>query len=214
MVNGDGTWSDAVLVDPILVPWRELYRRLVEIVVPRPIALVSTVSAAGRPNLAPFSFFTVVSANPPYLAFAPQLSGRTGVAKDTLRNVEDTGELVIAAVDESIAGQVNACAAPLPYGASEFEHAGLTPAPASRVRAHLVAESKVNMECELVEIRRYGDGPGAGSLVVARIVLVHVAPGLVDEHGGIRPEALRPVGRMGGSMWVRALDTFSLERPE
>ncbi|MGV8041295.1 MAG: flavin reductase [Thermoanaerobaculaceae bacterium] len=99
-------------------------------VVPRPIALVSTVDAEGRPNLAPFSFFTVVSANPPYLAFSPQRAGRTGEKKDTLRNVEATGQFVVAVVTEAIAERVNACAARLPRGESEFAHSGLTPAPA------------------------------------------------------------------------------------
>ena len=214
MVEAVGARPVAVTLDAGAGPWRDVYRRLVEIVVPRPIALVSTVDPDGRPNVAPFSFFTVVSANPPCLAFAPQLSGRTGAAKDTLRNVEATGELVVAVVDESIAGRVNACSASLPYGASEFAHSGLTPAAAARVRPHLVAESKVNMECELVEVRRYGDGPGAGCLVVARIVLIHVDPGVLDGDGRVRVEALRPVGRMGGSLWVRAVDTFPLPRPD
>ena len=214
MVGAAGTRSGAVTLDTAAASWREVYRRLVEIVVPRPIALVSTVDREGRANLAPFSFFTVVSASPPCLAFSPQLSGRTGAAKDTLRNVEATGELVVAVVSEALAERANACAAGLPPGVSEFEHSGLTPAPALRVRPGLVAESPVNLECELVEIRRYGDGPGAGNLVVARIVLIHMDPGLLDAEGRIQVDALRPVGRMGGSLWVRARDTFVLPRPE
>ncbi len=214
MVRAAGTRPEALTIDTAAASWRDVYRRLVEIVVPRPIALVSTVDREGRANLAPFSFFTVVSANPPCLAFSPQLSGRTGAAKDTLLNVEATGELVVAAVGEALAARVNACSAGLAHGVSEFEHSGLTSAPARRVRPGLVAESPVNMECELVEIRRYGDGPGAGNLVVARIVLIHVDPAVLDGEGRIRVEALRPVGRMGGSLWVRAVDTFALPRPD
>jgi flavin reductase (DIM6/NTAB) family NADH-FMN oxidoreductase RutF len=207
----DGHWRS---LDAARTPWQELYQRLVEVVVPRPIALVSTVDAAGRPNLAPFSFFNVVSANPPYLAFSPQRSGRTGEAKDTLLNVKETGAFVVAVVTEELAAKVNAASARLPRGVSEFDHAGLTPAPASRVGPPLVAESPVNMECRLVEIRTYGDGPGAGSLIVGEILVVHLRPDLPDESGKVPPARLRAVGRMGGSLWVRTRGTFGLPRPE
>jgi len=200
-------------VDVEAAPWREIYRRLTEIVVPRPIALVSSVDAEGRLNLAPFSFFTVVSANPPLLAFAPQLSGRTGEAKDTLHNVVETEEFVVAAVTDAIAEKVNQASAPLPRGESEFEHAGLTPLPSERVRAPRVAESPVNMECRLVEVRSYGDQPGAGNLVVGRVVLIHVVESLLDGDGRVLPERLRPVARMGGRSWARIEDLFELERP-
>ncbi|MBP1621712.1 MAG: hypothetical protein H6Q02_2479 [Acidobacteria bacterium] len=201
-------------IDAVTGEWREVYRRLVEIVVPRPIALVSSVDAEGRPNLAPFSFFTVVSANPPHVAFAPLLSGRTGAKKDTLRNVEAVGEFVVAVVTEALAGRVNAASAALPPGVSEFEHAGLTPRPAELVRAPLVVESPVNMECRLAEIRSYGEGGGAGSLIVGRVVLVHVAERVRAADGRIDPELLRAVGRMGGEEWVRTRDRLTLPRPE
>jgi len=201
-------------IDAVTGEWREVYRRLVEIVVPRPIALVSSVDAEGRPNLAPFSFFTVVSANPPHVAFAPLLSGRTGAKKDTLRNVEAVGEFVVAVVTEALAGRVNAASAALPPGVSEFEHAGLTPGPAELVRAPLVVESPVNMECRLAEIRSYGEGGGAGSLIVGRVVLVHVAERVRAADGRIDPELLRAVGRMGGEEWVRTRDRLTLPRPE
>ncbi len=193
--------------------WQELYRRLVEVVVPRPIALVASVDEKGRANVAPFSFFTVVSANPPHLAFAPLRSGRTGALKDTLLNVRATGEFVVAVVTEELAAKVNAAAAVLPRGESEFEHAGLTPVPASRVAAPIVAESPVNIECRLVEVRTYGEGPGAGSLVVGEILAVHLDPRLLDGQGRVTPERLRAVGRMGGDLWVRTADTFTLSRP-
>lgn len=201
-------------LDPADLPWQEIYRRLVEVVVPRPIALVSTVDAEGRPNLAPFSFFTVVSANPPYLAFSPQRAGRTGEKKDTLRNVEATGQFVVAVVTEAIAERVNACAARLPHGESEFVHSGLTPAPARLVRPPLVAESPVNLECELVEIRTYGEAGGSGSLVVGRIRLLHLDHSVLDPAGKVLPEALAAVGRMGGDDWVRTRERFPMPRPE
>jgi flavin reductase (DIM6/NTAB) family NADH-FMN oxidoreductase RutF len=205
--------DNRLTLDPSERPWVEVYRRLIEVVLPRPIALVSTVDIEGRPNLAPFSFFTVVSANPPYLAFSPQLSGRTGQKKDTLHNVEETGELVIAVVTEALADQVNRCSAVLPWGQSEFAASGLTSLPATRVRPHLVAESPVNLECELVEVRTYGSEGGAGSLVVGRLLLAHLAPEICDENGAVVADRLRAVGRMGSDLWVRTRDTFPMPRP-
>ncbi len=195
------------------MPWNDLYKRLVEVVIPRPIALVSTVDDAGRPNLAPFSFFTVVSANPPYLAFSPLRSGRTGELKDTLKNVMATKEFVVHVVTEAMAQAVNDASASLPHGQSEFEHAGLTPVPSERVRPPRVAESPVAMECELVEVRTYGEAGGAGNLVVGRILLLHIDEAVTDEAGRVLAERLRAVGRMGGEEWVRAAETFRLTRP-
>ena len=201
-------------IDTATTSWVDSYRRLTEVVIPRPIALVATVDRDGITNLAPFSFFTVVSSNPPFIAFAPRRAGRTGSKKDTLRNVEQVGEFTVSVVTEEIAEQVNSCAAPLPYGDSEFEHSGLTPVAAERVRAPLVAESPVALECILEEIRTYGDEGGAGSLVVGRVVLMHLDPAVRDPvDGRVLPDLLRAVGRMGGSLWCRTLDIFSLERP-
>jgi len=201
-------------IDATTAPWPDVYRRLVEIVVPRPIALVSSVDPEGRPNLAPFSFYTVVSANPPFLAFSPARSGRTGEQKDTLLNVEATRQFVVGVVTEAVAEQVNRASARLPRGVSEFAHVGLTPVPAQRVRAPLIAESPVNMECELHEIRSYGDGPGGGNLVVGRIVALHIAPEVLDAEGRVPPDRLRAVGRMGGELWVDTRGTFRMPRPE
>lgn len=200
-------------IDAEQTPWTDLYKRLVEVVVPRPIALVSTMDEEGRPNLAPFSFFTVVSANPPYLAFSPLRSGRTGELKDTLKNVVATKEFVVHVVTEAMAQAVNAASASLPRGQSEFEHAGLTPLPSVRVKPPRVAESPVAMECELVEVRTYGEVGGAGNLVVGKILLVHLEESLMDAQGRVLPGRLRAVGRMGGEEWVRAADTFSITRP-
>ncbi len=205
--------SEHITIDPQEVGWIECYRRMTEIVVPRAIAVVSTVDAAGRPNLAPFSFFTVVSSNPPHIAFSPHLGGRTGAKKDTLLNIEATGQFVVASATEDLAEAVNSCAAPLPHGESEFVHSGLTTAPATRVAPHLVAESPVNLECELVEIRAYGDQGGAGHLVVGRIVLMHIDANVIDASGAVQPNRLRAVGRMGGEDWVKTRETFPMPRP-
>jgi flavin reductase (DIM6/NTAB) family NADH-FMN oxidoreductase RutF len=202
------------IIETASASWVDGYRRLTEVVIPRPIALVATVDPGGVPNLAPFSFFTVVSSNPPFIAFAPHRVGRTGSKKDTLRNVEQVGDFTVSVVTEEIAERANRCAAPLPYGDSEFDHAGLTPVAAMRVRSPLVAESPVSLECTLEEIRTYGGEGGAGSLVVGRVVLMHIDPRFRDPGDGrVLPERLRAVGRMGGSLWCRTVDTFELERP-
>jgi flavin reductase (DIM6/NTAB) family NADH-FMN oxidoreductase RutF len=201
-------------IDTGSTSWVEVYRRLTEAVIPRPIALVATVDLDGAANVAPFSFFTVVSSNPPFIAFAPHRAGRSGSKKDTLRNIEQVGEFTVSVVTEEIAERVNACAAPLPYGESEFEHSGLTPVAAARVQAPLVAESPVGLECVLEEIRSYGEEGGAGSLVVGRVVLMHIESAIRDpKDGSIIADRLRAVGRMGGSLWCRTLDTFPLDRP-
>jgi flavin reductase (DIM6/NTAB) family NADH-FMN oxidoreductase RutF len=213
-IDGDMASLERDTIDAATTTWVDVYRRLVEVVIPRPIALVATIDPNGVPNLAPFSFFTIVSSHPPCIAFAPQLAGRTGSKKDTLRNIEQVGEFTVSVVTEEIAEQVNSCAAPLPPGESEFEHSGLTPMAAERVKAPLVAESPVGLECMLEEIRTYGKTGGAGSLVVGRVVLMHLDPAVRDPaNGRLLPERLRAVGRMGGSSWCRTRDTFSLERP-
>ncbi len=195
-------------------PWQEIYRRLTEIIQPRPIALASTLNAEGQPNLAPFSFYTLISCNPPYLAFCPQLAGRTGQKKDTLRNLEVHPQFVVATVTEAIAERVNQASAPLPYGESEFAYAGLTPLPAERIRGNLVQESPVNMECELVEIRNYGSEGGAGNLVVGKILLLHIDEAVLDAAGAVDPALLKAVGRMGGEDWCRTSERFSYPRPD
>ena len=201
-------------IDPAASSWVETYRRLTEVVTPRPIALVSTVDKEGRVNLAPFSFFTVISSNPPYLAFSPHRAGRTGEKKHTLLNIEEVGEFVIAVVTREIADKVNACAAGLPRGVSEFSHSGLTPIPAECVKAPLVEQSPVNLECQLVEIHSYGDQGGAGSLVVGKLVRMHIDQSVCGTDGSVIAERLDAVGRMGGDLWVTTRDSFPMERPE
>ncbi len=205
--------DERITIDPSSTPWVEVYRRLTDVVVPRPIALVASIDGAGRHNLAPFSFFTVVSSNPPFLAFSPHRSGRSGARKDTLRNVEETGEFTVSVVTEAIAERVNRCAASLPHGSSEFLHSGLTPLPASRVRPPLVAESPVGVECTVEEIRVYGEEGGAGALVVGRVVALHLAPWVLDGAGRVLADRLAAVGRMGGDLWVRTRDTWEMPRP-
>jgi flavin reductase (DIM6/NTAB) family NADH-FMN oxidoreductase RutF len=194
--------------------WRPIYSRLTEIVQPRPIALASTLDPDGSPNLAPFSFFNIVSANPPYIAFSPLLSGRTGDKKDTLRNLEKNPECVVATVTESIAERVNQASTPLAYGDSEFALTGLTPVPAQRVKAFCVKESPINMECEVVDIHHYGEQGGAGNLVVLRVHLIHIDDSVLNGEGRIDPALLQAVARMGGEDWCTTRDRFAYARPD
>lgn len=193
--------------------WRSAYKQLIGIVTPRPVALVSTISKEGCANLAPFSFFNLVSANPPVLVVCPSIK-RGGEEKDTLRNIRETGEFVVASATEAIAERMNACSAELPHGQSEFAYSGLTPAPATRVRAALVRESPVNMECVLREIVTISREPGGGSVIFGEISVLHIEDGILDAAGGVDPRKLRTVGRMGGLTYCRTTDVFDLPRPK
>ncbi len=200
-------------IDTQTQDWRVAYARLTEIIQPRPIALASTLDPEGGPNLAPFSFYNLISCNPPLLAFCPQISGRSGQKKDTLRNIEKHPEFVIATVTKSIAEQVNQASAPFEYGVNEFEKVGLTPVKAELVNGFLVKESPVNIECRLLEIRSYGSEGGAGHLIVGEIRLIHIDEAVIND-GKIDPALLQAVGRMGGEDWCTTSDRFDFPRPD
>ncbi len=188
------------------------YRVLTGVVVPRPIAFVSTVSAAGVANLAPFSFFNAVSPDPPTIVFSS--SRRAGTKdKDTLTNVEQTGEFVVNVVVDEIAEAMNRTAAEFPAEVNEFEIAGLTEAPSVKVKAPRVAESPVNMECRLKQVVNLGaDGEQGHGLVIGEIVLLHIRDDLIDGHR-INHQLLKPTGRLAGSMYCHTADIFEMVRP-
>jgi len=194
--------------------WQAHYRLCIGLVTPRPIALVSTICPNGHHNLAPFSFFNMVSANPPVLMFCPALR-RDRREKDTLINVEAVRQFVIAIVDEPLGRQMAACAADLPYGESEFEFAGLTPARAAKVRAPLVQEAPVNFECSLRQVVRMGDRPGASAVVFGDILAVHLRDDLLDESGqSIDPRKLRSIGRLGGAWYCTVTEPYEIPIPK
>lgn len=194
-------------------PWRDIYKLCIGFINPRPIALVSTVGLDGSANLAPYSFYNMVSANPPVVIVCPTVR-RTGGSKDTLINIRATREFVIATVSAAMAPAMNRCAAELPYGRSEFEFSGLTPAPATRVRPALVRESPVNMECRLRDILEIGSGPGSGNVVFGDVLALHVADEILDERGVPDPRKLTTVGRLGGSWYANADDPYEMKIPE
>lgn len=190
----------------------EVYRTLVEVVTPRPIAWVTSADPKGRVNLAPFSFFNAFGANPPVVAFSPTLR-RDGTKKDTLLNVEATGEFVLNAAVEPLAEQVNLSSTELPPGDSEVELTGLTLRPSARVRVPRLAEAPVNLECRVLQIIPVGAGPLAANLVLGEVVMMHVDDGILTPEGRVDPRRLRTIGRLGGSAYCRTTDLFSMERP-
>lgn len=192
--------------------WRDVYRLCIGFINPRPIALVSSRSAAGVLNLAPYSFYNMVSGNPPVVLFCPTFR-RTGGKKDTLANIIETKEFVIATVSAAIAERMNQCAADVPPEVSEFEFSGLTPAPATKVKPMLVRESPVNIECSLRQIVTTGDGPGGGNVVLGDILAIHVADEVLDREGMVDPHKLSTVGRLGGSYYCNVSEPYAMKIP-
>lgn len=200
-------------IDPDRLKPREMYQWLVQTVVPRPIAWVSTVDAAGVTNLAPFSFFAAVCARPPTLMFCPA-NDRFGQPKDTLRNVEATGEFVVNIVNEALAGPMNDTAASLPHGESEFTRFGIAQAPSVMVRPPRVAAAPVAFECRLDRIVRFGEGPIAGNAVFGTIVRMHVDDTVLGADGQVDVARLAPLARLGGDAYAGLGELFRLPRPE
>lgn len=199
-------------LDPESLAVRDRYYLLIGTIQPRPIAWVSTVDEQGRTNLAPFSFFTGIAANPMTLCFAP-VNDRHGRKKDTLVNVEATKQFVVNFATEANAEKMNQTSAPYPYGVSEFEKAGLTAMPSRKVKPPRVRESPAAFECELVQVVRLGEGPLAGNLVIGKVVHIHMDDALYNG-GHPRHQDLKAIGRMEGAWYSRTQDAFELPRPE
>ena len=200
-------------VNPALARPADLYKLMIGSIVPRPIAFVSTLSATGILNLAPFSFFTAISANPPVICFAPMVRTGENARKDTLRNIEETGEFVVNVVSEDFAAQMNVCSTEFPPEVDEFAASGLTPLPSAIVKPPRVAESRVQMECRLFRIVEVSNKPLGGSLVLGEVLRFHVSDEIV-ENFRIDPGKLCAIGRMGGPTYTRTGDRFDMERPK
>jgi flavin reductase (DIM6/NTAB) family NADH-FMN oxidoreductase RutF len=196
---------------------QEIYKLMTGIIVPRPVALVSTMSKEGVANLAPFSFFSGVGAVPPTVLFCPALrdgaSAGIGERKDTLRNVEETGEFVINVVSEAIAAAANASSAEVAFGVDEFTLSGLTPIASEAVRPPRVAQSPAQMECQLLQVIYTAHAPRGGVIVPGEVVCFHVREELVEDFR-VDPAGLDAVGRMAGNTWVRTRDRIELLRPK
>lgn len=197
------------------LPRRERYKLMIGCIVPRPIAFVSTLSPDGRPNLAPFSFFNGIGSDPMTLLFCPS-NKEDGSDKDSLRNCKPrseggTGEFVVCAATEEYARQMAACGDPLPYGESEWELAGLEPAPSVRVKPARVSRSPWAFECETLQIVRTNPGvASAGNVVIGKVVHIHLAQDLVDARFHVDADRLRAIGRMGGFGYTRTRERFEM----
>ena len=199
-------------LDPQALELRARYALMIGTIQPRPIAWVSTVSPGGAANIAPFSFFTGICANPMSLCFSPS-NDRNGKKKDTLINIEATKQFVVNFATEANVEMMNATSAPFAYGVSEFEKCGLTALPSVKVAPPRAAESPVAFECELLQIVRLGEGALAGNLVIGKVVFIHCDDKLYNG-GKIRHQDLKTVGRLEGAWYSRTQDAFELPRPE
>ncbi len=201
-----------MFVDVAKTPVLDVYHLLVGIVTPRPIAWVTTIDAQGRVNLAPFSFFNTFGANPPVVVFSPTLR-RDGTKKDTLRNVEATGEFVLNAAVESLADKINLSSKEIAYGDSEVELTGLLVLPSTKVKPPRIAEAPVHMEGRVLQIVPVGNGPISGNLVIGEIVALHVDERVLDGQGRVDPRKLQTIARLGGDWYCRTSDLFEMKRP-
>jgi flavin reductase (DIM6/NTAB) family NADH-FMN oxidoreductase RutF len=190
---------------------KDRYKLMIGSIVPRPIAWVSTIDAAGRPNLAPFSFFTAVCSNPMTLLFSPGWSDARGRMKDTLYNIRAVPEFVINLTDEATAEAMNLTATEFEAGVDEFAWAGVTPAASETIRVPRVAEAPIAFECKLQQIVVVNEGPGGGAVVFGEVQSVFVRDDLY-ENGRIAPEKLRAIGRLAGNTYAYVNSFFEMQR--
>jgi flavin reductase (DIM6/NTAB) family NADH-FMN oxidoreductase RutF len=200
------------IIDPSQHDYADIYKLMIGIIIPRPIAFVSSIDAAGILNLAPFSYFTACSSNPPVVCFCTSVRTGPRPHKDTLENIRATGEFVVNVVSEEIAEQMNKTSAEVPPEVDEFVLSGLTPLASDLVKPPRVAESKVQMECKLRQIVPVSEKPGGGTLVLGEVLRFHILESVLDGFK-VDPGELKAIGRMGGPTYVRTQDRFNMERP-
>ena len=201
-----------MILKPEELSIKDNYKLIIGSVLPRPIALVSTLSEDGVPNLAPFSFFTGITSKPPTIGFAPALKGKEADKKDTLANVESSGEFVVNIVTEDISDQMIKTASEVPSDVDEFQISGFTAIASEIVKPARVKESPINLECKLYKVVYIGDGTeGSGAFVIGEIVAYHIDDTLYSE-GKIDTALLKPVARLAGQDYTTLGRCFSMER--
>lgn len=207
--------SEYLTIVPGTLKTRFLHRYLLGAIGPRPIAFASTISADGSPNLSPFSFFNIFSSNPPTVIFSPARRVRDNTTKDTLSNVRAVPEVVVNVVSHSIVQQMNLASSEYPTGVNEIHKAGFTPLPSDLIRPLRIAESPVQMECRVTEIKPLGNHGGAGQLIFGEILRVHINKEVLNADGNIDPHLIDLVGRMGDNYYCRASgdSVFEVEKP-
>jgi flavin reductase (DIM6/NTAB) family NADH-FMN oxidoreductase RutF len=201
-------------IDPKTLPVAKVHGYLLGAVAPRPIAFASTLDEEGNPNLSPFSFFNVFSANPPIAIFSPARRGRDNTTKHTYENVKKVKECVINIVNYDMVQQMSLASVEYPKGVNEFVKAGFTPIASEVVKPFRVKESPVQLECIVKDVVELGTEGGAGNLVICEVVRIHINEEILDAHGRIDPEKIDLVARMGGDWYSRAkLGLFEVAKP-
>lgn len=195
-------------IDPKEISTGQLHGYLLGAVAPRPIAFASTIDVDGNPNLSPFSFFNVFSANPPILIFSPARRVRGNTTKHTLENAMETKEVVINVVNYDIVQQMSLSSTEYAKGVNEFDKAGFTMLKSDKVKPFRVAESPVQFECKVNEIIHLGNEGGAGNLIICEVVKLHIDEAVLDEKGAIDQHKIDLVARAGGSYYSRAKEGF------
>jgi len=202
-------------IDPISLETKELHKILLSSIAPRPIAFASTVDGNGNVNLSPFSYFNVFSSNPPILIFSPSRRVRDNTTKHTLENAMETKEVVINVVNFPIVEQMSKSSIEYEKGVNEFIETGLTQVESLLVKPPRVLESPISFECKVQDIVSLGESGGAGQLIIAKVVQIHIDKKFIDKNGDIDSEKLDLVARMGGDWYTRATkeSMFKIPKP-
>ena len=202
-------------IDPISLETKELHKILLSSIAPRPIAFASTIDSNGNVNLSPFSYFNVFSSNPPILIFSPSRRVRDNTTKHTLENAMETKEVVINVVNFPIVEQMSKSSIEYEKGINEFIETGLTQVKSLLVKPPRVLESPISFECKVQDIVSLGESGGAGQLIIAKVVQIHIDKKFTDKNGDIDNEKLDLVARMGGDWYTRATkeSMFKIPKP-
>ena len=202
-------------IDPISLETKELHKILLSSIAPRPIAFASTIDNNGNVNLSPFSYFNVFSSNPPILIFSPSRRVRDNTTKHTLENAMETKEVVINVVNFPIVEQMSKSSVEYEKGVNEFIETGLTQVKSLLVKPPRVLESPISFECKVQDIVSLGESGGAGQLIIAKVVQIHIDKKFIDKNGDIDSEKLDLVARMGGDWYTRATkeSMFKIPKP-
>ena len=201
-----------MIIDPSNITFKEIHKLMIGSIVPRPIALISTVSEDKVNNLAPFSYFNGVCSNPPTIMFAPARRGWDGSKKDTLINIQKNKQFVVNIISETFAEKMVMCSTDYASNVDEFKVSELTPVPSTKISPPRVEESKINFECELNKIIEIGDGKaGSGFIIIGTVILFHINDEIYDD-GKINLNELQPLGRLAGDWYSRSNDQFQIIR--
>ncbi len=196
-------------IDISSLPVMEKQQWLQHAIAPRPVCFASTIDGQGNVNLSPFSFFNLFSSNPPIVIFSPARRGRDNTTKHTLENVLEIPECVINIVDYAMVQQMSLSSCEFPKGVNEFVKAGFTEQPSTRVQPPMVKEAKIKLECKVNEVKSLGENGGAGQLVIAEVLCMHVDESILGDDGKIDQQKLELVARLGGD-WYCKVDRTNL----